>query len=233
MGVARSKRERYESAFVLQPQFYVSQSDAERSLSRTHQATRRRRDREGEKVCAVVVRKQNRPGNTKTRTLRWKRKKWIKRASSPDPPDCERQIELHTITASRHNVVLVCGSLDWTNRSVITEYMDEQFSSETEVITGGNIGAEQIATDIATARGLKVRRFPLSILREQYKVGPSGGEQTEIVTLDSLRLVHANLMVEQSGHVLAFIADDCDYPMAIVNVAIKRGVSYEMIGSRK
>lgn len=68
-------------------------------------------------------------------------------------------------------IVLVCGSRDWTDRETIRAWLG-RLPPGTEIVHGGERGADSIAWNVASDLGFVVRAYPADWSSLGRKAGP-------------------------------------------------------------
>lgn len=109
--------------------------------------------------------------------------------------------------------ILICGSRDWTEKSLIYHAISEALKhGAIEIIHGGARGADSIAGQIAETLKIPVRVFPA----QWDKYGKAAGFRRNIEMLNQL---------DQDDMVLAFQLNGSRGTQLTINEARKRGIS--------
>lgn len=109
--------------------------------------------------------------------------------------------------------VLICGSRDWTDKDAIRRRVAE-LPAGTEIVEGGARGADQLAHQVASARGLPVT----TVKADWERYGRSAGFKRNIEMLDM-----------EPDLVLAFRLNNSRGTGHTIQEAIRREIPVEVI----
>ena len=114
--------------------------------------------------------------------------------------------------------LLVCGDRDWTDRKFLYDTLDRWHENEPieVVIEGEARGADQMARDWATARGVVVEPYPADWEKHGKAAGPIRNQQMLDADPDFVLAFHDDIESSKGTRNMVKIARKAGVPASVV-----------------